>query len=66
VLLTLNTPAQGNDAIVSRGGLIEIRGPFGLPGITARAGAKLAEVGKYRSILFTYQNKINASYLCIE
>jgi len=44
-VITLNSLADGRDAIVSRGELIEIGGSFRVPDIMAKSGAHLVEVG---------------------
>jgi L-seryl-tRNA(Ser) seleniumtransferase len=44
-LLTLTVLAQGGEAIVSRGELVEIGGDFRIPDVMVSSGARLIEVG---------------------
>ena len=45
LVLALNTFANGRDAVISRGELVEIGGSFRVPDIMAKSGAQLVEVG---------------------
>jgi L-seryl-tRNA(Ser) seleniumtransferase len=45
LLLALNTFAEGRDAVISRGELVEIGGSFRVPDIMSKSGARLVEVG---------------------
>ena len=66
VLLALTALAQGHEAIISRGQLVEIGGSFRVPDVMAQSGAVMVEVGTTnRTRLSDYADAITERTACI-
>ena len=62
LVLALNTVADGRDAVISRGELVEIGGSFRVPDIMRKSGARLVEVGTTnRTHLDDYRHALSAA-----
>lgn len=62
LVLALNTLAEGREAVISRGELVEIGGSFRIPEIMARSGALMVEVGATnRTHLSDYREAVTSA-----
>ncbi|MEE8437837.1 MAG: L-seryl-tRNA(Sec) selenium transferase [Candidatus Neomarinimicrobiota bacterium] len=66
VLISLNTAAEGQEVIISRGQQVEIGGSFRIPDIIKKSGCILKEVGTTnRTHLIDYENAVSKHTACL-